>query len=36
MRWTLPVNLEVGGKEYAINADYRDSLTMLINLWSTA
>ena len=19
MRWTLPVNLEVGGKEYAIN-----------------
>ena len=32
MRWTLPVNLEVGGKEYAINADYRDILNIISRL----
>lgn len=32
MRWTLPVNLEVGGKEYAINADYRDILNIISKL----
>lgn len=32
MKWTLPVNLEVCGKEYAINADYRDILNIISRL----
>lgn len=32
MKWKLPVSLEVGGKEYAINADYRDILNIISRL----
>lgn len=29
MKWSLPLTVEVGGKEYKINADYRDILDII-------